>query len=246
MKYSEARDLLKKGMWINILSNGCSTHQKPGEDIGRYRIREAGHNLMCAAGEETCELEILTEADGVTPWKSPRQNGRKYKRGDRVVTANGDVITLTEPFKSGSEFAWHSQERIRDCASWTEDYITGYAKDSELIPEQQKESSRGLIPDGLIFGVHNIDFFNNNMIVDFGYETTPKKGFIMKAVDTIKKLALQVNNNDEFQLREAGLHDSDGDLTEDGKELMEMYLEKLVLAELVQAAKDINAAKEKK
>lgn len=74
----------------------------------------------------------------------------------------------------------------------------------------------------------------------------PSKGIIMSAVDKVRKLALKTTNNDEYQLREAGLHDEDGELTAEGQELAWVYLDELVKEKLVQAAREINTEKEKK
>jgi hypothetical protein len=68
----------------------------------------------------------------------------------------------------------------------------------------------------------------------------------MSAVSTIKKLALKAKNPDEYELREAGLHDEDGDLTDDGDELLDTLVAEFFHDKLVEAAKQINAEKSKK
>ncbi len=73
-----------------------------------------------------------------------------------------------------------------------------------------------------------------------------EKGVIMSAVDTVKKLALKATNPEEYELREAGLHDSDGEITEEGWQLAKHYLVETVKEKLVKAAKEINEAKKEK
>lgn len=92
MKYSECKEYLKEGMKCRLLvcDDSCQ-----GEVQLFKRITEAGnigfdHHLeLVNLGSNELELEILTEADGVTPWKDPRVSETpKFKVGDRVICVN--------------------------------------------------------------------------------------------------------------------------------------------------------------
>lgn len=73
------------------------------------------------------------------------------------------------------------------------------------------------------------------------------KGIITMVSEFIKDQALKVSNPDEYVLRQAGLHDASGDLTQEGKDAVMHFAAKFFEPNLVQLAKDINdAAQDKK
>lgn len=69
------------------------------------------------------------------------------------------------------------------------------------------------------------------------------KGIIMDALNFVKKQALKLSDPNEFELREAGLHDDCRNLTSEGRELRDSFLEALVMDKMVETAKAINEAK---
>lgn len=100
MKFSEAREFLKEGMrlkvlsvaprssWLHTMGRECTLNYFSGR-TGR------GDTDIGMLGDND-ELEILTEADGVTPWKDPRVKEQpKFKVGDRVRIVNRDSDNTT-------------------------------------------------------------------------------------------------------------------------------------------------------
>lgn len=78
-------------------------------------------------------------------------------------------------------------------------------------------------------------------LIYIGSEKPKKeKSFMTNAVDFVKKQALKISSPDEFELREAGLHDNCGDLTTEGRALIDSFLEDLVSAKMIATARAIN------
>lgn len=75
--------------------------------------------------------------------------------------------------------------------------------------------------------------------------TINKPNIMSTAIEFVQKQALKLANPDEYALREAGLHDNCGKLTTEGKELRDSFLEKLVLPQMVEVAKQMEADKTK-
>lgn len=93
---------------------------------------------------------------------------------------------------------------------------------------------RGHSSEGRCWNVHEANLKLVNRFIK-------TKGFIMSAVEFVKKQALKTLKPDEYELREAGLHDDCGELTGEGEALRDMFLEELVLDKMIATAKEINA-----
>jgi hypothetical protein len=72
---------------------------------------------------------------------------------------------------------------------------------------------------------------------------TKKPTIMSKAITFVKNQALKATNPDEFQLREAGLHDSCGELTSEGESLHMELLRELTREKMVGIAKEMNTEK---
>lgn len=104
MKYSEAKKYLKVGMMVRIIKYGGTDYQSEnrikmrdevvkliGNDNEGWFYFYSQINRGSIFTDDSEELEILTEADGTTPWVNPEP---KFKVGDRVRgLPNGYVIT---------------------------------------------------------------------------------------------------------------------------------------------------------
>ena len=67
----------------------------------------------------------------------------------------------------------------------------------------------------------------------------------MDILNTLKKISLKASDPDEATLREAGVHDSCGDLTAEGFAVLCVIIEKTIKADMVALAKEIIAASKK-
>ncbi len=73
-----------------------------------------------------------------------------------------------------------------------------------------------------------------------------EKNIMSQALDFVKKQSLKLSNPNEFELREADIHNDCGELTESGIELRDSFLESLVSDKLLETAKAINLEKANK
>jgi hypothetical protein len=127
MRYEEAKPFLKEGMKVKIISGACcyNTEGKTGiwnEQNNRLVELEGVGYGWCSLGPAAI-IDILTESDGVTPWKDPRVKTEepKFKVGDKLKKkTDGDVIELLENNRPGH---WISIESVSGCSHWSENWL---------------------------------------------------------------------------------------------------------------------------
>lgn len=100
MKYIEAKEFLKEGMRVKTIivahHISCKKHEGMTERLFK---NSSGESFRVTGGgshefEKGDELEILTEADGITPWKDPRVEKLPFEIGQRVtVQWHGSTFT---------------------------------------------------------------------------------------------------------------------------------------------------------
>lgn len=91
MKYEESQEFLKEGMKVKVVKGRYSSFDRyNGKEFSICSIN-FDHEIAfdCEDGpliyKDTDEFEILTEADGMTPWKDPRVEKLPFEIGQRVT-----------------------------------------------------------------------------------------------------------------------------------------------------------------
>jgi hypothetical protein len=268
MTYQEAKKYLKEGMRVKIWFEDGDTYIKKITKLDGNEIW--GVNEDWLPGEEgfyvatpDTKMEILTNPDG-SNWVHPDEQNQEFKVGDRVRLHkaedccncgwmesfhNKEVILSKKRGEHG--FYFNDKGEWAVCRNWLEKIEEPKTAREVLI--SARRAGKNYFAEAFL---RNYQGFESTYInqpiklftgVDFGYESKPKrKTFMSSATEFVKKRALKLNNPDEFELREAGIHDSCGDLTSDGESLRDQFLEELVHAKLVETAKAINAEKKEK
>lgn len=152
----------------------------------------------------------------------------KYKVGDKLRCIDGPtkgagwregkVFTVKEISDYTEPIYWPVEQDPDGCGVY-EDSVELFSEHCKLCNEVNKHDGKELITKG--------------------------KTIMSNAVNFVKKNALRVSNPDEYELREAGLHSDCGELTAEGKDLRDSFLEELVHSKMVETAKAINAEKVK-
>lgn len=104
--------------------------------------------------------------------------------------------------------------------------------------------------DGLLWDKNRfklaVPYPHEEVIEDATINKPIKTSTFMNIIQTVKKLALKTTNPDESALREAGIHDECGNLTEEGMEVLTSVLEAAHTKELVDIANQVIAERKTK
>jgi hypothetical protein len=275
MMNEDAKPYLKAGMTIDITNaedkgkNCCGSQKLTGSTCKENTEFHTDKGHWVRPGDE---LEILTNPDG-SKWVHPDQEKTEFKVGDRVkivstsrstcsadIGATGTLISIIDGFPThGVEF----DEPIsggHTCDGLAKDQFGYYLHPNELEKIEEPKTVMGMKSESMFsvptdfYRIPPMDFWSKspaeNMVVKYYYgvdlASEPKKGKIMSAVNFVKEQALKLNNPDEYELRKAGLHNDCGELTNEGEELRDQFLEELVKEKLVETARAINEEKKSK
>jgi hypothetical protein len=240
MKFKEVEHKLKEGMKIKVIESEAGCHKGKIESLEKFFDGWAGGGYSGHVFYPNDVVELLDEAEGT-----------KFTVGQRVrvitdrprfgwgEVSKGDIgVVRREPDGDGDlKVDFPSQP------NWT-------ARVGELEPveESLEVKLEGQVDFKPYFETWNMGFDEGQVVrkIDqYIYQQykaqEPKKGIIMSAVSTIKNAALKVKDPGEYELRKAELHDSCGDLTSEGKNVLWQILDEKFKTELVDAAKAINA-----
>jgi hypothetical protein len=271
MKYEEAKPYLKEGMTIKIIGGDTPYWSSYRGKIFKVRLVN-GNDCFFGEDKKTGvlnkpyeELEILTDEHG-NPWCFPDK--QTFKVGDRVRMKRGSFNVNS--FEGEAIYRGQSEASARcialellterKCGSaqngwWN--YIKEDLDDMEkLSPSDEPKPEKkfmNITPDFFIetqfypfpdFSqqetIRRIDEYVSQQ---FTKPLTKKPTIMSKAITFVKNQALKATNPDEFELREAGLHNDCGELTSEGESLHMELLRDLTREKMVGIAKEMNAEK---
>lgn len=266
-RYEDIKHLLKPGMKVrSIQCGGFVEHNGKTatvEEIDNYRMRTKDPRLIFCFSSD--ELEILTDEHG-NPWNPlggafDATGGQTFKVGDRVRSEYGigtlrsldfDDLLLVEydnwagghdgDGKGKKGHCWWQKkreiEKIEESSETKPEEKPFYPIFKPWIDAEVRYYSSMLDTSDIRIEPLNINSFQS------GTKSLTKKPTIMsKALSFVKNQALKATNPDEYELREAGLHNECGELTIEGESLHMEFLRELTREKMVSVAREMNQEK---
>lgn len=211
-------------------------------EYGDYMVTKLGYvgtvtKVLMRKGKEGNDIELDNCYEVSSKYFDPIED---ESVGSSLVTPNKNQDLIDYLLN-------HPNEKISVMTGWrfphpievTNNPTQGFCKDYMYIVSND-------FPSAHFTGVTDIEP-NPLIISEWTKGSAPKKeSYMSQAVNFIKNQALKATNPDEYELRQAGLHNDCGELTAEGEALHQEFLRELTKEKMVATAKELNAEKKSK